>query len=661
MSKVKLVGFELVSLLEDRKKLTDFLQLSGVTHLKNICNEKLKKTNTESSVEKYELLYEKAKEAVSLLEYSCSIKKSFLDSFSDYSEIDYSEYKLLCQKAEAIEVVANKICCLNKKIKGLEKEAADIEAIIGEIRPWEKLDIPLGSRSTSGTSIFIGTLKGDYSAEKISEKLSENEEFSFGLEIQVISSSPFQTCFVLMCHKSEGKKTEAALEKIGFSKPNTAVMKIPSVAIAAFEKEIKGLKEQIEKLSLEIASFAKEYENLRFLCDFCLVTIEKYRAISLSAATENVIYYEGYLPERESEELKFEIERRFRAQIEFFEPDYEDNEVPVLVKNSSFAAGVENITEMYSPVSNKDVDPNPIMSVFYYGLFGLMLSDGGYGILMIVFSLVAKLKLKVTGGAKRFADFALYCGISTTVWGAVFGGWFGDLIPTVCRTFLKIENPPELALWFNPQQDSIKMLLFSFLLGIIHLYFGLAIRFFNLCRQRKIFSAICDCVPVYVFVSGLAVVGKNFIEPVSEEATETAIKLLIAGAVLIVLTSGRSAKNVFGKLGGGLYGVYSITTGYLGDILSYSRLLALNLVTGVIAMVVNILASMPKNIFIFVLIFVVGHGVNFAINLIGAYVHTNRLQYVEFFSKFYEGGGKSFTPFKINSKYFKLKEETIND
>lgn len=160
---------------------------------------------------------------------------------------------------------------------------------------------------------------------------------------------------------------------------------------------------------------------------------------------------------------------------------------------------------------------------------------------------------------------------------------------------------------------------------------------------------------MYIFVIGLAIVGKDFIEPVSDTAKSVGVKLLAAGAILIVLTAGRSAKNILGKLGGGFYGLYNSATGYLGDILSYSRLLALNLVTGVIAQVVNMLGSITGNVFMFIIIFLVGHTINLAINLIGTYVHTCRLQYVEFFSKFYEGDGKSFTPFKINSKYFKIQ------
>jgi V/A-type H+-transporting ATPase subunit I len=178
-----------------------------------------------------------------------------------------------------------------------------------------------------------------------------------------------------------------------------------------------------------------------------------------------------------------------------------------------------------------------------------------------------------------------------------------------------------------------------------------------LIRDKNYLGAVFDVIPVMIFVVGFAIAGGSFIFTIPEAIKPYGTILLAVGSVLIVLTAGRSSKNILGKLGGGLYGLYNAASGYLGDILSYSRLLALGLVTGVIANVINLLASMGGNIIIFILIFLLGHTVNIAINLIGTYVHTSRLQYVEFFSKFYEGSGRSFTPFKIKSKFFTIKEE----
>ena len=225
------------------------------------------------------------------------------------------------------------------------------------------------------------------------------------------------------------------------------------------------------------------------------------------------------------------------------------------------------------------------------------------------------------------------------------------------KNFMGIENPPSLALWLEPMNDTMDLLMYSMLFGIVHLFAGLAIRFFMLIKEKNYLGAVFDVIPVVIFVIGFAIAGAAFIFTVPERIKPYGTILLAVGAILIVLTAGRSSKNILGKLGGGLYALYNTASGYLGDILSYSRLLALCLVTGVIANVVNLLAAMPGNIVIFVIIFIVGHTINIAINLIGTYVHTNRLQYVEFFSKFYEGSGRAFTPFKINSKFFTIRKD----
>ena len=243
------------------------------------------------------------------------------------------------------------------------------------------------------------------------------------------------------------------------------------------------------------------------------------------------------------------------------------------------------------------------------------------------------------------------------IFGALFGGWFGDLIPVVCTNFLGFEQAPSLALWLDPVTNSITLLVYCLGFGILHLFAGLMLNAIKLIRSKNYIGAIFDTIPVMIFVCGFAVFGADFLIEIPEAVKSIGNKLLLAGAVLIVLTAGRSAKNIVGKFGAGLYALYNTASGYLGDILSYSRLLALGLVTGVIASSINLMATMPGNIVLFVLIFIVGHTINIAINLIGTYVHTNRLQYVEFFSKFYEGEGKAFTPFRINSKHFIIKED----
>lgn len=663
MSKIKLQRFELIALLEDSKKLTDFLQHYGVVHIENIDKNygaDMSFQNLSSVTDTFQRKRDIALKAKDFIEINCNLKKSFAKSFNDFTELEMHEYKQLCDDADSIYQKCMLVCEAEENISTLNDKIAAKENQLEKYRLWENLDIPMCSSRTSSTVIFIGSFRFEHTSEDILAELEKQLSEDIPVDCEIISSSNLQTCAFIICHKNDEKEVHAALSRLGFIKPENPAKKLVKSALNDIEKEISYLKQNLEETKAGLTDYVPFYDEIRFLCDYYSILLDKYDAVSKAATTKNTIYFEGYIPERYADELKFEVEKNFTAQFELFDVDFDKYDVPVLIENRSIPQSVESITDMYAHPSNNDIDPNSIMSIFYYLLFGLMLADGGYGLLMIAFALVAKLKFKVSGSKKTFVNFALYCGISTTVWGALFGGWFGDLIPVICTTFLGFEKPPELAIWFNPQEESVKMMLFSFLFGIIHVFTGLAIRFYMLLKSKNFIGAIFDVLPVYAFVSGFAIIGKDFIEPVSEKVMSIGVKLLIIGAVLIVLTSGRSSKNILGKLGGGIYGLYNTTTGYLGDILSYARLLALNLVTTVIAMVVNQLAAMPGNIIIFILIFLVGHSINFSINLIGTYVHTNRLQYVEFFSKFYEGGGRTFTPLKINAKYFKFKEDTIN-
>lgn len=657
MAKIKLVHFELVSLLDESKKLVEFLQKSGVTELENAGGDSLTKYQTDYIVGQYMKKHKRAVEAYSILEKYCELKKPFIESFSDVSEIDYSEYKLISDRSDKLLDICNEICSLEDKVKSLNDQVAEKQELIGYYEPWLTLDIPMASRRTLTTSIFIGCFPQNLTRDEVLSLINAADDCPEDVAVEIVSQRKMLTCAVIMCHQSSGERLLEILRSNGFVIPEKLAPKLPSKISEELKEEIITLKGEINTVTEKIREFKDDYRDLRFLSDYYLAQADKYSAVENAAATESVFYISGYIPERVAEEVKFEIERQFTAQMELTEPDYENADVPVLIENKGFAAGVESVTNMYSPPSNKDIDPNPVMSFFYYAFFGLMLSDAGYGLLMVILALIAKKKLKVRGNMKKTADAVMYCGISTVIWGALFGGWFGDLIPTVCTAFLGFEKAPSLAIWLEPMNDSMELLMYCFIFGVIHLMTGLLLRFFILVREKNYTSAVFDVIPACIFLVGFAIFALSFLFTIDERIKSLGAPLLGVGAVLIVLTSGRSSKNIVGKLGSGLFGLYNTASGYLGDLLSYSRLLALGLVTGVIANVVNLLGAMFGNIFLFIIIFIFGHTVNIAINLIGTYVHTNRLQYVEFFSKFYEGQGRAFTPFRINSKFFTIKED----
>lgn len=651
--------FALIAMLEDSKRLIDYLQRVGVTELSDINDDALTKYRTGPLVSIFEKKEKTARQAVEAVERRCKIRRTLIQSLTDYTEIDYHQYRQLCEQADTVMVDCEAVNALTDEIHALNAEIVRQRTMIDYYRPWETLDIPMNSRRTPSTAIFIGLFKSQLQRADVETRLAQELPDVDGISVEVVSSTKLQTCCVILCHHSDAEAVEAGLKACGFIRPDKPAKTLPSAAIKACQAKIEDAQEKIAACNEAIAKYGDQYDQMRLLADYYAAQKEKYLSMEKAATGRRTIFLEGYVPERDAEQLKFDVEKRFTAQMELDVPELTDD-VPVLIENRDFAAGVESITNMYAPPSNRDLDPNPVMAFFYYLLFGMMLSDAGYGILMVLVGLFAKYKLKVQGNLRKTASFALYCGVSTTVWGLLFGGFFGDLIPTFGVTFLGWTEKPDLALWFSPTTDSIKLMLFSFLLGIIHLFTGLAIRFVTLWKQGDRIGAVCDTIPVYLFVSGFAVVGKDFIAPVSPTVKSIGLYLLLAGAVLIVLTAGRSAKNIFGKLGGGVYALYNNITGYMGDILSYSRLLALNLVTGVIASVVNMLGALMGNVVVFIVIFLLGHTMNIAINLIGTYVHTCRLQFVEYFAKFYEGGGKVFTPFKFNLKHFKFKEDTIN-
>lgn len=329
---------------------------------------------------------------------------------------------------------------------------------------------------------------------------------------------------------------------------------------------------------------------------------------------------------------------------------------------------MEGVLASYSFPGRGEFDPSFMMALFYYFLFGMMLSDAGYGLLIVLVCGVLLAKFKnMDKGLKKSLTMFFFSGISTVFWGILYGSWFGDAPDVIAHTFLHSDFTLK-PLWVNPINCPMQMLMFCLLIGLIHLFAGLACKAYLLIRQKDGMALLADVVSWYLLVGGLilfALASPAFIKVVQlgfvlPAAVGAAGKwLAIAGALLVLLFAGREAKNPLMRLVKGLYALYG-STSWLGDLLSYSRLLALGLATGVIGQVVNQMASMggdtPLGIVLFIVVFLVGHALNIAINLLGAYVHTNRLQFVEFFGKFYEGGGQPFEPLAAHTKYYQISE-----
>lgn len=670
MAKLKMKYLEIVAPLEQSKEIVDMLQLRSVIELHSHEEQEgltsLESGRTAAQLNKYR---DCAQTALDILNRYAPAKKGLVESFiPELREMTVSEYLGKSDQADELLSLCYKICDSEKGIAEAKAAIARYGALREGLEPWLGLDVPMKFSGTQTTAAFIGILPEDYTAQSLDIALAEVLDPECGFECEVISHSKDRSCIFALCNKSSSEEVFNALRGLGFAYPTDPTKHPPRVRYERYAAEIEKLREQIKQSGEYIASLGDRRSDIEFVRDYFSIRADKYEALGNLSASESVIVIDGYVAEKNVDRLVARLEKKFTVAVSVTEPP-EDADIPVLLENNRFNAPMEAITEMYALPSKDDPDPSPIMAFFYYFFFGLMLSDAGYGLLMVIFTTIAKKKFKLSDKMRKTMDLYFYCGISTVFWGAMFGGWFGDIIPVIANNFFgKSLTTADIAIWMDPLSGNnpMTLLLFSFLFGICHLFLGLTVRLVMLWKEGKKLDALCDTVPIYLLVTGIAPICANMVAGGFPQTVLTVGKYLaIAGAALVVLTSGRSSKKLLGKLGGGLYGLYNVGSGYLGDVLSYSRLLALSLCTGVIAQVVNMLGTIPSNpvakgILLF-FVFIFGHTVNIAINMIGTYVHTNRLQYVELYSKFYEGGGRAFAPFGTNTKYISLKEEKVNE
>lgn len=656
---------ELISTTENSKKIIDFLQRKGLVEVTgHELPEGMYTFDTSYNISQLEKFKAVAQNALEVLGSYSPEAGSLLDSFKPPQEIELSRYLDMADDADLTMDYCYDILDCQHSITDARADIIRLNTAIDSASVWRELDIPTKTKPTRFTKTLIGTFPDRQTEQSIKERLAELVPDIEAFDAEVVYSSDVQSCVAVVCLKSEADRLSEALRSFGFVKPAELYDRPIDEVIGEYEAKIEKDKKEIDELTEKIISFADKRQDIKFVIDYFEIRADKYEALKNISATDRVFYLSGYIPEKYSERVCGQLEERFDVAITITDPS-EDDDIPVMLENNDFASAVEGITEMYSMPGKNDIDPNAIMGFFYYVFFGMMFSDAGYGLLMVIATLAVLFKCKPEGQKKKTVLMYLYCGISTVFWGLMFGSFFGDVINTVRTNYLGLDAM-RLHLWLNPQGDDLMLtMIYCFLFGIIHLFVGVGIKGFMLWRQGDKFGAIVDTLSIYLAVGGAAPICAGMIIDIPEAVTNVCKYLALAGVALIILTAGRASKGVFGKLGAGLYALYNTVSGYLSDVLSYSRLLALGLVTGIIGSVVNMMGTLPGNMVLktvlFIVVFVVGHAINFGINVIGAYVHTNRLQYVEFFSRFYEGGGVAFNPLKVNSKTFKFKEETNNE
>jgi len=585
-----------------------------------------------------------------------ALNKYFLGKkllFKTRKPLTESEFNNQLGDLALIEEKVNEINQIFKEISNLKNHIIRIETAIIALKPWIDYEVPLETKGTESTSIFIGTTPATLTYDEVVLVVSGKSDL---VEVYKVASDETQNYFSVVCIKEDKEKVLDALRISGFN-------------LIVFNEFLGNAKDNRIELKTELLEVKKELINkertlfemeiyrtqIELLFDSYIISRDKSKILSVIVKTKSAFYFDGWLPKNKEDEVKALLDSNL-AYYEFEEPQAGE-QMPILMKQNLFSEPFESVTNMYSTPSINDIDPTPFLAPFYFIFFGLMLSDAGYGIIMWVACFILLKKFRFEGLIKKLITMFMYCGISTVFWGILFGGWFGDFIPVAAKVLFGKEiviNP----LWFNPVEEPMLLLVFSLGLGVIHLFVGMGLKAYILIKTGNTIDAICDIFLWYVLLIGLVLFGiGDYVLPIVKTI---GMGMSIFGTLGVLFTGGRSKNSLIGKLVGGLGSLYNITA-YLSDVLSYSRLLALGLATGVVAQVINTLGALAggglKGALVMTVAFFVGHLFNMAINVLGSFVHASRLQYVEFFGKFFDGGGKAFSPFNRKTKYVDIIKE----
>ena len=671
MAVLQMQRVSICALKKDRKSILEKLQSMGILEISQVADEDdaFSRMDTMNARVSFEKKANIADQALDVLDGYAPESKSMFASLEGKKLIGSSRFQSAVADKEKIMDTAADLIQTSKVIA--EKKAAilKLENQIESLTPYLSLEVPMNYSGTKKVAMFIGTMAAETQLQDVYSTLAEQLPEVEAVDIQIILSDQDAVYLAVLCMREDASKVEEVLRSAGFARPAQLSEEVPSVKTQELKESIQQLNNEIKEQEDKIKSCAEERERLRYISDYFRMRAEKYEVLGTLPQSQRTFVISGYTAKKFVPALEKAIGANYDCVMDVEEVG-EEEEVPTILQNNSFSRSWEGIVESYGLPKRGEFDPTTIMSFFYVFFFGMMLSDAAYGAILAIACFVLLKKFpRMSPGMYQSIKLFMFCGISTVIWGILFGGYFGNIVDVVSAKFFGTTITPA-ALWFIPLNDPMKLLVYSMLFGVIHLFVGLGIKGYMCIKNRQFMDFFCDVVLWFCLVVGLilmllpsslfASIAQT--EIVFPDVVNLMAKVLaIFGAVGIVLMSGRGTKNPGIRLALGAYDLYNIT-GWLSDVLSYSRLLALGLATGVIASVINQMGSMvPNNIFgiiAFIVIFIVGHALNLAINLLGAYVHTNRLQFVEFFGKFYEGGGKPFEPFCADTKYVDIKEET---
>ncbi|ERL27352.1 MULTISPECIES: V-type ATP synthase subunit I [unclassified Leptotrichia] len=657
MAIVKMSKFDLVVFAEQRakvlKKLQKFKEVNFVDIELHEENGELSKDAVEG-VTKYinneelthidERLYHLSN-AISLIKKYDERKTRLRDVIHGNENYTFDELakKALSYDWKKVSSELNKIGTQYSQIKS---EISKKYMRYDEIDLWERLDVnPKELKNLKKVNTFLGTvpikLKGSF-IDGISELNKTYYE-----ELKIVKDEVYYLV-ISSIDESEKQKLAEVFRNSSFTMENLDIDAVPQDYKNELQKEISELKKEKRRLKAQIKTYSEDLTDLQAVYEY--MQNKKLRIVESEklAQTENTILIKGWIPTEKVSEFEKVIkdEAGDNYYLTFTDADRDDATVPIKLKNGKVASTFENLTGMYAYPRYNEIDPTPLFTPFYILFFGMMGADVGYGLVLLLATMFVLKVVNLSSQMRKSIKFFFYLSFSVIFWGLLYGSYFGATIPGMWRLV-------------DPASQYNDLLIGSIVFGVVHIFVGLAIKAYMLIRDGKSLEAVYDVLFWYMALIGGMLFLIFKLMNLSAVVANVSMWVMIAGMAGIVLTGGREAKGVGAKLGGGLYSLYGISS-YVGDFVSYSRLMALGLSGGFIASAINMIAGMIGGnwfgmIFIPVIL-IVGHLFNMFLSFLGAYVHTSRLMYVEYFGKFYEGGGKPFKDFRTENKYINLDD-----
>lgn len=637
MAIVKMKKFKLFALEKDRKSLLKELQKFSYVHF-------VKTKEEDESLKEIELnqdmtiIKEKSQKVKWMLNYFSKLFPKETKKEIDESSIKETLFVLVEQQASKYDFSNDyeNLANISGEMDSNKEEIANLEIYRKELSKWLNIKESLGNLKAFKTAkFFLGTV-AKKNFEPLKDKL-RNFEHTY---IEEISDESSQINIMLLTSNTEEKELKNELKTYSFTETNFDFDTSFTDEYEKTKNREEELKKANEKLKEKVEKLLKLIPKLLIQKEYLDNALMRETVVSNFKATDTVNVIEGYIPLDMEEEFKKIVNKNSNKSnyLEITEVDKDDEEVPILLKNSGITGLFASITQMYALPKYNEIDPTAILSIFYWIFFGMMVADFAYGLILFILSGLALMIGKFDENKKKFLKFFFALSFSTMIWGLLYGSAFGDLIKLPTQVL-------------DSSKDFMSIFILSIIFGAIHLVIALGIKAYILIKNGHFMDVIYDVFLWYLTLTSLIILLLAGRFGLSEFTKNIFIACAVIGMLGIVVFGARDAKTLVGRIGGGLYSLYGITS-YIGDFVSYLRLMALGLAGGFIASAINIIVKMLVSkgilgIILGVVVFTLGQSFNIFLSFLSSYVHTSRLTYVEFFSKFYEGGGKAFKKFRV--------------